>query len=177
MSIEPGRYKATIEDYGIKTIGEKKTPQMNIKFKTVEGNLAVYFQNFLTAGTTGSDYFTNLMNTLVETGALRTKKFTDIAKGVQGGAFDTSVELEIVCDYEKNDDGSVREVNGKSYVKVNFVNNPDKSGMKGLLAESEAITVLGGLNLDAHILEAEQRTGAQVTPGHTQQPGADEVPF
>jgi len=180
MSIEPGRYKATIEDYGIKTVGDKKTPQMNIKFKTVESGLAVYFQNFLTAGTTGSEYFTNLMNTLVETGALRTKKFTDIAKGVQGGAFDTSVELEVVCDYEKNDDGSIKtDANGKSYVKVNFINNPDKSGMKGVLAEEEAITVLGGLNLDAHILQAEQRTGASIDskPAHTGNFSDDNIPF
>ena len=34
MSIESGRYKAKIEDYGIRTVGEKKTPQMSIKFKT-----------------------------------------------------------------------------------------------------------------------------------------------
>lgn len=176
MSIEPGRYKATIEDYGIKTVGDKKTPQMNIKFKTVESGLAVYFQNFLTAGTTGSEYFTNLMNTLVETGALRTKKFTDIAKGVQGNAFDTSVELEIVCDYEKNDDGSTKVINGKSYVKVNFINNPDKSGMKGQIAEEEAITVLSGLNLDAHILQAEQRTGSSIQ-SNSPAVNSDDVPF
>ena len=171
--IEPGRYTATIEDYGIKTVGEKKTPQMNIKFKTETGD-AVYFQNFLTAGTTGSDYFTNLMNTLVETGALKTKKFTDIAKGLEGGAFDTKTPLEIVCDYEKNDDGSVKEYNGKSYMKVNFINNPNKSGMKGKLAESDAITVLDGLNLDAHILSAEQRTGSAIT---AQEVSSDDIPF
>ena len=176
MSIEPGRYKATIEEYGIKTVGDKKTPQMTIKFKTVENGLAVYFQNFLTAASTGSEYFIKLMDTLIETKALRTKKFTDIAKGVQGGAFDTSVELEIIVDHEKNDDGSVKVIDGKSYTKVQFINNPDKSGIKGMLAENEAITVLGGLNLDAHILQSEQRTGSTVEANNTQ-PGSDDVPF
>jgi len=176
MSIEPGRYKATIEDYGIKTVGDKKTPQMTIKFKTVENGLAVYFQNFLTAGTTGSEYFTNLMNTLVETKALRTKKFTDIAKGVQGGAFDTSIELEIVVAHETDDNGNIQTNDkGVPYTKVQFINNPDKSGMRGLLAENEAITVLGGLNLDAHILQAEQRTGAAVTTQNND--SEEEVPF
>lgn len=175
MSLEPGRYIATIEDYGIKTVGEKKTPQLSIKFKTVDGGHALYFQNFLTSGTTGSDYFTNLMNTLVETGALKTKKFTDIAKGVDGGALDKNVKLELVCDFERNDDGSVKEHNGKSFLKVNFINNPDKSGMKGVLAEGDAITVLAGLNLDAHILQAEQRVGKKIENVSDINP--EEVPF
>lgn len=176
MSIEAGRYKATIEDYGIKTVGEKKTPQMSIKFKTVENGQAVYFQNFLTAGTTGSEYFTTLMNTLVGTGALRTSKFTDIAKGKDGGAFATDVVLDIVVDSEKDEHGNVQtDKNGNPYMKVAFINDPN-SGMKGQLAESEAITVLSGLNLDAHIIQASQRVGATVGQAAPAIDGSD-VPF
>ena len=168
MSIEPGRYKATIEDYAIRTVGEKKTPQLSVKVKTEETGLAVYFQNFLTEGTTNSEYFSKLMDTLIETGALKTKKFTDIAKGLSGGAFDTAIVLEIVVAHETDDNGNVQTNDkGAPYTKVQFINNPDKSGMKGQLAEDEAITVLGGLNLDAHILQSEQRTGSTITaPAH-----------
>lgn len=178
MSIEPGRYRATIEDYAIKTVGEKNTPQMIVKFKTKENGLAVYFTNFLTEGTTKSDYFKTLMDTLVETGTLRSKKFTDIAKGVKGGALATDVELEIIVDYERDQNNDIqRDSNGNPYTKVNFINNPNRSGVKGQLAESEAITVLSGLNLDAHILESEQRTKATVGNSAHTDPAKDDIPF
>lgn len=178
MNLEPGRYRAHIEDYGIRTVGEKNTPQMQIKFKEKEKGTAVYFQNFLTEGTTNSDYFKNLMDTLVETGALRTKKFTDIAKGLQGNALATDVELEIIVDFERDQNNQVQtDDKGTPYVKVQFINNPNKSGMKGQLAEAEAINVLSGLNLDAHILQSEQRTKATVVSDAGSNFSSDDVPF
>lgn len=181
MSLEPGRYRAFVEDYGIRTVGEKNTPQLSIKFKTKDSGQGVYFQNFLTAKTTVTDYWNTFMDTITGTGLLRSKRFTDIAKGVDGGALDKNVELEIIVDYQRDEQDQVmRNDKGEAYLRVSFVNDPNKSGMKGLLAESEAVTVLAGLNLDAHILQSEQRTGAQISQApaqHTPNVASDDIPF
>lgn len=174
--INPGKYLATIKDYGIRTVGENKTPQMQIEFLTKEAQ-TVYFQNFLTPGTTTSNYFSNLMKTLVETGALKTKSFTDISKGIEGGALDTTVELEIVVTEQLDKDGQpVTNKQGEPYMTVKYINNPNRSGMEGKLAAEEAISVLSGLNLDAAILEAEQATGVEVG---SKKPdfSKDDIPF
>lgn len=178
MSVEPGRYRATIEDYGIRTVGDKKTPQMQIKFKIKDSGKAVYFQNFLTEGTTKSEYFKNLLDTLVETKVLQTTRFTDISKGVKGGALNTGIELEILVDFERDaNDQKVLDKNQNPYVKVAFINNPEKSGMKGQLSEAESVNVLGALNLDAHILESQQRTGSSVSSADSFKPEESDIPF
>ena len=174
--LEPGRYIATVDDYGIRTVGEKNTAQLSIKFKTKEGGKSVFFQNFLTENTVKTDYFKNLMDTLVGAGVLKSKRFTDISKGKDFGALSTSVEVEIVVDHQRDENGQLRvDKKGEPYVAVSFVNDPSRSGMKGKLAEAEAVTVLAGLNLDAHILEAQQRVG--VTISEDLETNTDDVPF
>ena len=174
--LEPGKYIARITDYGIRSVGEKKTPQLAIEFTTKEDGKSVWFQNFLTEGTTSSSYWNNLMDTLVTTGALRSKKFTDIAKGKDGNALCNLVDLQVVVDWEMDDQNNkVLNKKGEAITSVRFINDPNRSGMKGLLAETEAISVLNSLNLDAHILQSEQRTKVSVGAGQTI--SESDVPF
>lgn len=172
-TLEPGKYLATVEDFGIITSPTKGTPGLNVKFKIKDSGLNVYWTQYLTANTVE-----RITENLVETGLLKTKKFSDLAEGAQGGGMCLETEVELVVineDYEK--DGEMKTV-----AKVEYVNVPGGRGMKNTLAKADAITALAGLNIDAEILAAEQKTGVNVgQKAQTQAAGQDvdpaDIPF
>lgn len=166
MAVEPGKYLATVEDFGIGTSSKKGTPLLNVKFKLKETGNNVYWTQYLTANT-----MERVVQNLVETGLLATKRFSDLAEGVDGKGLSTSVEVELVV---INENYTTDSGENKVAAKVEYVNKPGGLAMKGMLAKAEAITALAGLNLDAEILASEKRTGVDVTAKDV---NGDSVPF
>lgn len=165
--LEPGKYIATVEDYGIGQSKEKKTPSLDVKFKVKDTNQYVYWQAYLTVNT-----IERVTENLVECELLSSKNFNDVAKGT---GINTQKEVQIVVvheDYESNGEKKVA-------VKVAFVNPFGSGVMKNVLAESEAISILAGLNIDAHIAAAVQKTGKEITPSVAAVPevAPEEIPF
>lgn len=170
MAVEPGKYLATVEDFGIGTSSKKGTPLLNVKFKLKETGNNVYWTQYLTANT-----MERVVQNLVETGLLATKRFSDLAEGVDGKGIATSVEVELVVINEEYEITEGKDKGQKRVAaKVEYVNKPGGLAMKGMLAKAEAITALAGLNLDAEILAAEQKTGVDVTAKDVT---GDSVPF
>lgn len=168
MAMEPGKYIATVEDYGIGTSSEKKTPYLNVKFKIKETGMTVFWQQYLTSKTVD-----RLVDNLVETKLLQTKKFSDLADGVRGNGLSTLTEVEItVVNEEYDKDGEI-----KTSSKVQWVNTIGGGGMKNTLAKAEAITTLAGLNLDATINASQVRTGVTIEEPLVPGAGSEEVPF
>lgn len=170
-TLEPGKYLANVEEFGIIKSAQKGTPGLNVKFKLKDSGQNAYWTQWLTANT-----MERIVENLVETGLLKTKKFSDLAEGVNGGGMclDTEVEIVIVHEpYEKDGEQKVA-------VKVEFVNKPGSRGMQNTLAKADAVTALAGLNLDAEILAAQQKTGVKVeekTAPADQNFTADDIPF
>lgn len=167
--LEPGNYVATVANYSIGQFETgNKFPFVSIQFKLKDHAKSVFYKQALTVKTQG---FT--VETLVETGLLRTKKFSDIAKGVDGGALSTDTEVSLALAYDDSGD----------YLNVQYINKIGGGAMKGALAASEAINVLAGagLSLDAEILASEQKTGIRIEVAPVNQVheevAADMIPF
>ncbi len=173
--LEPGKYIGTVEDFAIRKSAEKGTPSLNVKFAVKGETKSVFWEKYITEGTVD-----HLADSLVESGLLNTKRFSDLSKGKDGGGLKLNQEVEIVIFHEEytNSSGEV-----KTSVKVRYVNAIGGGEMKGAIAEDEAISTLSGLNIDAAIMQSEVRTGKKVqieeqvadvvTPGVT----SDDVPF
>lgn len=164
--IEPGKYVATVEDYGIGQSKEKKTPSLKMKFKLKDTANYVFYEAYLTVNTVE-----RVTENLVECELLSSKSFNDVIKGT-GIKKEQEVEVVVVHEsYESNGESKVA-------VKVAFV-NPIATSMKNTLAESDAIAALAGLNLDAHIAAAVQKTGNEITPSVAAVPevAEDSIPF
>lgn len=166
--IEPGKYLGTVEDYGIIKSGQKGTPGLNVKFRLKDSGLNVYWQQWITEGTKE-----RLVETLIETELLRTKNLADLADGRSSGGLCTETEVELVVINEEytTENGEV-----KTATKVEFVNPIGGREMKGKLAKAEAVSILGGLNLEAEVLAASTKLGKEVG-AKTGQPAADDIPF
>lgn len=167
--IEPGKYLAVVEDFGIRKSAQKGTPSLNVKFKLVESGKNVYWEQYITENTSE-----RLIKNLVDTGLLKTKKFSDVAKGKDGGALSLTeqVELTVVIEEYTTDSGEQKQTN-----KVDWVNVPGGGSMKGALAKEEAISILDGLNLDAEILAAEQSTGKSINTEPENTIDSSDIPF
>lgn len=162
VNLEPGKYIATVSNYSIGK-GETGHPFISVMFKLKDHNKNQFWRQALTVNTQSF-----VAKNLVELALLRTKKFSDIAKGVEGGALATDVEVELVLAYDDT---------GK-YLNVQYVNRIGGGAMKGALAAADAVSVLAGLNLDAEILAAEQETGMTIpTDGPAQAIADSDVPF
>lgn len=165
--LEPGKYVGTVEDFGVGTSSQKGTPFLNVRFKLKGTEKSGFWQQYLTANT-----MERVIENLVATGLLKTKKFSDLAEGKAGNGMCLETEVEVVIvheEYEKDGEQKVA-------AKVAFVNELGGKMMKGMLAKAEAISVLEGLNLDAEILAAEAKTGVKVDDTPKDVTGSD-VPF
>lgn len=169
--MEPGKYIGTVEDYGIKKSAAKGTPGLNIKFNIKESGLSVFWEQWLTPNTVE-----RVIDNLVECELLQTKKFSDVAEGVQGRALSTSQEVELVVINESYTTESGEE---KIATKVQYVNpiGGSKGGMKGALDKAEAMTVLGDLNVDAQILASSTKLNIEVQEKAAEEVAAGDIPF
>lgn len=153
MAIEAGRYTAKLKSYGITTLGEKKTPVWEMEFEPEGMSESVYFKIWLDAKNTapktekGKDSrFQTTLNTLRSMGAWTTLKITDFSKGTGSGVLRTDMVYSITVANQTKKDVVQVDKDGVPYVEVVWVNDPN-SNKKEMLAETDAITVMQGLDL------------------------------
>lgn len=144
--LQPGTFKARIVNYTISTT-QKGDPQIEVLFEFNDGDAIQ---------TGGTNHQVRWWGYLTEKAIPYTLKalevmgfkgktdddFSKLADGVEGGMLDIGKDLLLVLEEETND-------NGKKYVKVRWINDPDRApgGFKTALSRGEAKVKIGALNL------------------------------
>jgi len=161
VEITAGKYKAKITDYGL-VESKNGNLQVFISFKAEDFSLS-YFQtatqdkskeilalNLVTCGFTGND----LDDLYVD------------------GALDKEKELIIVVKLEPDQKGEMRP-------RIQFINDPAKSGIKGQLDKKEAISKLRELKMKGFIAEAKSKLGVDDTKSESSESDfdANSIPF
>lgn len=126
---KPGAYLAKAVDWGISQT-QAGLPQAVICFRYEGGGDLLWFGSFKEKAVERT------IETLVLLGLKGAVE--DLATGVQGKALDMTKEVEIVVE-EKADS------TGKPRIGISWVNDPNKSRIKGL-SKFEASSMLGGAN-------------------------------
>jgi len=138
--MDAGKYAAKLTDYGI-SMTRAGNPQVVLRLMLENGN-EVY--HYMSLSEKAQPYTTK---TLVVFG-YEGQDLSGIADGPEGGLLNTKKDVEVVMAEDT--------YNGVSRMKVKWINEVGGASFKGL-AKSEAIQVLKGVDLKAHVLELKKQ--------------------
>ena len=128
--INPGTYKAKIQDYGL-VQNQKGQPQVKVFFKFNEtGETFSWFGNLSTP--VGQEITTKTLITLGATPA----NIDKIENGLASNVLDTQKEFELVV--ENN------EYNGKTSPRIKYINDPSRAPAQSFLKGTGALAGLKG---------------------------------
>lgn len=166
MEMKPGKYEATISDYGI---GATKSgdPQVMILFnyKDAEGKdheitwygslkekaLKITLKSLLTCGFKGNDV-------------------SALAEGCMGNALDVNTPVQIDIQLEPSMDGT------KSFLRVKWINPLGGAAFRSKFSKGEAVTKLGALNIKGELAALRQEMGVKAS-AKAQADDFDNLPF
>lgn len=166
QEIKAGVYEAKVSDYGLTTT-KKGDPMAMIRFQFVDGDGASHFITWY--GTFTHEKAQEISCEVLALCGYASTNLADLAKGAKSGVLNENKVVSITLAPE--------EWEGKSRMKVKYVNPAGGSGFRSQLSHGDAVQKFKGVNIGAAMAAAKKKHQKEIV-NHAPTIDKDEpIPF
>jgi hypothetical protein len=149
--LKPGIYDANVSDYGV-TETKKGDPMAMIRFQYLDQDGDMHFATWY--GTFTHEKSKEISCDVLALCGYSSNNLADLAKGKGSGVLSEHKKVSITLTAE--------EWEGKTRIKVKYVNPPGGSGFRSQMTHADAVKKFAGVSLGAAMIEAKKKYGKEI---------------